>query len=132
MDFSGRSIEILSKTNDGDDLDPKDLYLVQCAVNGSLNEYGRQLFEELYQKCLSGYQRPWFHDIEHMTIDQEGYIYYKNQEVEHYDRRYAWSEDAKLSALEVKRRCEILESQGVPVNTTNVIWNWDRKPACIS
>jgi len=45
-----KSIEILSKTNDGDSLEPLELYIVECAVNDTLNTKGWKKFEEIYQK----------------------------------------------------------------------------------
>ncbi len=38
------SCEILRKANDGDDLDPRHLWLVQEAVNGHLNDDQQSLF----------------------------------------------------------------------------------------
>lgn len=35
------AIEILSATNDGDDLDPRHLKLLECAVNGLLTDHGK-------------------------------------------------------------------------------------------
>jgi hypothetical protein len=44
-----KACEILRRTNDGDDLSPEHLWLIQEMVNGHLNELGRQEFEKLYQ-----------------------------------------------------------------------------------
>jgi hypothetical protein len=65
------------------------------------------------------------HDIEHITRDHEGYIYYKGIHVEHYDRDWVYSEDAKNSLLELKRRCEFLERKGIEVSSGSAIWGWD-------
>ena len=59
-----------------------------------------------------------------MTIDHVGYVYWKGEIVEHYEQPWAYSKDAKENAQELKRRCEILESKGIPLNITTVIWNW--------
>lgn len=115
---------ILQKTNDGDDLDPRDLKLVEMAVNGFLNEAGDQAFEALHQKVLKGYTPPWFHGIEHMIRNQVGYVYWKGHCVEHYDSPWAYSDDGKKSAEEVDRRCRILETKGTELTVNTVIWRW--------
>jgi len=120
------AIEILSSTRDGDDLNPIDLKLVETAVNGWLTEQGEIAFYDLLKRVRKGYSPPWFHGIEHLTIDHEGYVYWKDREVEHYDFPWAYSNEGKLSAEELAGRCRHLETVGVPVNTTNVIWHWDK------
>jgi hypothetical protein len=120
-----KAIEILQATSDGDKLAPLDLKLVESAVNGFLSEEGIKVFNQLYETIAAGkYKQPWFHGIENMTIDHVGYIYWKSAIVEHYEQPWAYSKDAKESAQELKRRCEILESKGLPLNITTVIWNW--------
>jgi len=122
-----KACAILKKTNDGDLLDPSDLKLTEYAVNGHLNESGREVFEKLYQRVVvdGTYVKPYLHDIEHMTRDHEGYIYYKGIHVEHYDRDYVYSEAAKHELTELKRRCEFLERKGVEVSCGSVVWGWD-------
>ncbi len=73
---------------------------------------------DIYAEGLSEY------DIENMTRDQEGYILWKGQQVEHYDGPWAYSDEAKADAQETARRCAILEERGEAVSTTTVIWNW--------
>lgn len=123
-DTCDKACEILRLTNDGDDLDPRHLSLVENAVNGNLNEAGETAFNELLEKVKSGYKKPWFHDIENLTIDHVGYVYWKCQEVEHYDSPWRWTAEAKKAAEELARRCRILEERGVPVNCSNAIWKW--------
>ena len=119
-----KACEILQKTNDGDDLDPQHLKLLEMAVNGFLNDEGKAAFEELYTKVQAGYQKPWFLGIEHLTRDHVGYVLWKGKRVEHYDSPWAYSAKAKKSAEEVARRCRILESRGEIPTTHNVIWTW--------
>ena len=116
--------EILKKTDDGDDLAPRDLKLVEMAVNGFLNESAYQAFKELHQKALNGYTPPWFHDIEHMTRDHVGYVYWKGHKVEHYDSPWAYSSEGKKSAEELARHCRILEAEGQEVNVNTAIMRW--------
>ena len=119
-----KACEILKKTDDGDDLSPEHLYLLQEAVNEHLTDYGKQEFEKLYLSTLTGYQKPWFHGIGHMTLDHEGYVLWKGKAVEHYDSPWRWSEEAKKSAEELARRCRSLESRGEIPTNHNAIWTW--------
>lgn len=116
---------ILQRTRDGDDLDPSHLWLVQEAVNYHLNEKGMAAFRKLYEEVAAGkYQKPWFHGIENLTRDHDGYILWKGKRVEHYSGN-AYTEERKSAAEEVARRCRLLESKGIVPTTTTVIWKWD-------
>ena len=120
-----KAIAILQATSDGDKLAPLDLKLVESAVNGFLTAEGIEAFNKLHKTVAAGeYKHPWFHGIENMTIDHVGYIYWKGAIVENYEQPWAYSKEAKESAQELKRRCEILESKGIPRNITTVIWRW--------
>lgn len=120
--------EILRMTNDGDKLDARDLNLLEGAVNGFLNEEGYKKFRELHAQVVEGnYTRPWLHGIEHLTIDQEGYVYWKGQHVEHYDIPWAYGEKAKIQAEELARRCRILEEQGKKISSVTAIWSWQER-----
>ena len=117
---------ILQKTNDGDDLSPEHLYLLQEMVNGNLNELGEQEFEKLFLSAQAGYVKPWFHGFEHLTVDHKGFVRWKGNVVEHYDSPWRWSKEAKDSAEEVARRCLHLESIGQAPSVGTVIWNWGK------
>jgi len=112
--------EILRATNDGNELAPPDLKLVEMAVNGFLNDKGWEAFKELHRKVKAGYKKPWFHGIEHLTIDHSGYVRWKGKVVEHYT--FDNCEEEEDSAKELGRRCRILESNGIEVNMENTIW----------
>ena len=118
------ALAIVQATNDGDDLDPADLKLVELAVNGFLNEKGEAAFKKLYDSAQAGYIKPWFHGIEHLTRDHVGYVYWKGQVVEHFNPSWSGSAEAKKSAKEVARRCRRLDDRGVETNFTTVIWEW--------
>ena len=119
-----RALAILSRTNDGDDLVPVDLWLVQEAVNGRLNECGRQAFLELWRHVEAGYDIGWLHGIEHLVMAPDGYVSWRGEIIEHYDERLRTSDEGCRQALEVARRCRILEERGEPVNSTTVVWTW--------
>jgi len=60
MSICDKAVEILRATSDGDALDPRDLKLVEMAVNDDLNELGIAAFERLYAAATSpeGYHKP--------------------------------------------------------------------------
>ena len=102
--------------------------LLEGAVNGFLNEKGYEKFRELHTQVVEGdYTLPWLHGIEHLTLDQEGYVYWKGQQVEHYDIPWAYGEDAKKQAEELARRCKILEEQGKKISSVTAIWSWQER-----
>ncbi len=124
MNYCDQAIEILGATNDGDDLAPEHLKLVELVVNGWVNEAGEVAFQELYESVKAGYKKPWLHGIEHLTIDHEGYVYWKGQQVEHYTLGWHRSEEAAEAARELADRCRRLEAAGRPVNSVTAIWAW--------
>ena len=123
-----KACAILKKTNDGKDLDPGDLKLTENAVNGFLNESGREVFDKLYQTVVveGNYVKPYLHGIKHITRDHEGYIYYKGIHVEHYNRDFVYTKAAKNDLLELKQRCEFLERKGIDVSSVSVVWGWEK------
>jgi hypothetical protein len=118
-----KACAILKKTKDGDLLDSQDLKLTELAVNGFLSDEGQEVFETLYQRVVveETYQKPFLHDIEHITRDHAGYIYYKGIYVEHYTPRYIYTEKGKKDLMKLKRRCESLERKGVEVSFNAVM-----------
>lgn len=125
-EICNKACEIIRRTNDGDLLTPKHLYLTECAVNGFLTVEGQKAFDELYHSVMDGkYVKPYLHDIEHITCDNIGYVYYKGINIEHYDRRVIYSAKAKTYFLKLKRRCAFLESIGVEISSGSVVWYWD-------
>jgi hypothetical protein len=126
IDISKRcelSIKILQKTNDGDDLEPWHLSLLENAVNNNLTEAGWERLIKIHDEVLAGtYKKPWFHDVENLTVDHVGYVYWKGIEVEHYTHPYRPAN--KSCAEELGVRCRYLESKSIPVNTRSAIWRW--------
>ena len=118
-----RALDILRRTNDGNDLLPGDLWLIQEAVNGHLNERGRHAFLELSARVDAGYSVGRLHGIEHLVMAPDGYVSWRSEIVEHYDECLRRSADGRRQALEIARRCRILEKRGEIVTTT-VVWTW--------
>lgn len=127
MTVTEDAIEILRATRDGDDLAPEHLKLVESAVNGFLNELGTKAFVDLLASVRGGYRKPWLHGIEHLTRDLQGYVYWKGQRIEHWSGDVPYSERGRQAAVELQRRCMILEATGEPINTGSVIWRWEDK-----
>ena len=122
------AITIIQQTNDGSKLSPEHLKLVENAVNGYLNENGQQAFEQLYKDVVSGrYVKPYLNDVENITINHEGYVYWKDKQIEHFNFSYAWSIDAIRYCHELRRRCLYLEEHHIEVSCQSVVWKWDNK-----
>ncbi|HEX2842135.1 hypothetical protein [Hyphomicrobium sp.] len=119
-----KAIEILQATRDGEDLDPKHLKLVELAVNGILNETGLYVFEELLRQVRDGYVKPWFHGVQHITRNHEGYVFWRGVAIEHYSSDYAASDESEAHVRELARRCVLLEGKGITPSTNTVIWKW--------
>ena len=122
MRIHDQAIAILEKTEDGSRLTPEDLKLVETAVNGWLTEAGEVAFAQLYAAVASGdylVKPHWFHDVEHLTRDHEGYVYWKNRCVEHYS--YDDKAREKAAAERLASRCRALEAKGLPVTGRTAI-----------
>jgi hypothetical protein len=117
-------IEILRATNDGSNLSPDDLYLIECAVNGYLSTVGEDAFKELYDNvCILGsYNKMnnYIFGIEHITEDHEGYIYFKGQQIDHFSHNNA--ESKRNAAQEAQNICLLLEKKGHPINSVTYCW----------
>lgn len=118
------AIEILHLTRDGDALAPTHLKLVECAVNGRLNEKGLAQFNALLENARKGYAPPWLHGIEHLTIDHEGYVRWKGNVIEHFSSAFVSTVKAASYTRELGRRCTLLEQQAITPSTTEVVWRW--------
>jgi len=116
MNNAEKGIQILQLTNDGDKLSPNQLSLLELAINNHLSELGQQAFNELYQKVLADDYQEYFHNIQHLTKDHEGYIYWKDKVIEHYS--FQNYEEEKKAAEQIAAKCRYLESINVEVS-----WN---------
>lgn len=62
------ALEILQHTNDGDDLSPSHLYLLQGFVNNGLNEQGVEKMKQIHREVMAGnYKKPWLCGVEHLA-----------------------------------------------------------------
>ncbi len=62
--------------------------------------------------------------IEHLTQDGDGYVYWRGQHVEHYSYRTGQAAEEAQAALELRDRCIRLEALGVPVSANTAVWRW--------
>jgi hypothetical protein len=123
---SDKAIAILHATNDGNDLAPRHLSLLQAAVNGHLTPQGEAAFAELSTQVSAGtYQRPWFCGVEHLTIRHDGRVFWKDKEVEHYTCYPGQEAGIQASAEELGRRCRRLEWLGIEVSIFSAIMRWE-------
>ena len=105
-------IEILRKTNDGNNLNPHDLKLVEMKINGYLNETGEQAFQKLYHDIMNETPR-WYFEVEGVTKDEECWIYWKGIKIEHFT--YQNWEEEKRDVQELAKVCLRIESKNIPV-----------------
>lgn len=115
--------KILQLTDDGDELIGCDLKLVENAVNGMLSPRGEVVLHQLLVKCENGYERPNFFDIPNLTRDEEGFVFWRGKQIEHYDHDHwaqeGWLKDMKKDAEDLARGCLWLEENLIKVNFTN-------------
>ena len=122
-----KACEIMRRTRDGDDLEPDDLKLTEIAVNGHLNDKGIKVFDDLYRRVVTGkYKKPWLHRVEPMTRDHEGFIFYKDKQVEHFSKPYVFSLEAKRQLTELRNQCAYIERTGGEISCANVVWGWEK------
>jgi hypothetical protein len=69
----------------------------------------------------------WFQGIEHMTLDDDGYLRWKGRTVERFDPDFAQTDAAKGKARILAARCRHLEEIGEPVNKKTVVLTWGEK-----
>lgn len=118
------AIAVLSGTEDGEGLSPRDLWIVQEAVNGHLNAAGLVELARIRDAVVAGTYRPgWLHGIEHLTKDHDGYVLWKGEPVEHYS--FAGDAEAEKRAAErLAERCRFLEEAGSVVTMRTVHTGW--------
>jgi hypothetical protein len=124
MNHSDMAIAILQKTNDGDDLKPSDLALLEAAVNGRLTTRGVELFEAMHQEVKNETYSSWQTSTfiaPHLTKAPDGTVFWKGIAVEHYSYPATRREEEARQASELARRCRQLEANGIPVNSRTVL-----------
>jgi hypothetical protein len=124
MNYTEQTCAILRKTNDGKDLAPRHLYLIQLVINNDASEHGIKLFEQLHEQVMTGTydkQKVYLFDVEHITKDHEGYIYYKGHHIDHFSYYDNWEGEWEAT-LQAARICALLEQKGHPINSITYCW----------
>ncbi|MDC3255087.1 hypothetical protein OAV21_01655 [bacterium] len=88
MDIIAMIAEILRGTDNGDDLhliDREMLDFMSDAGACEVTEMDEVAFCELCARVRKGYRLPSLHDIEHLAITRQGFVYWKNSRVDHYE-----------------------------------------------
>jgi hypothetical protein len=131
-EVSNKAIEILERTRDGDDLTSLDLKILESAVNGFLSEEGMEVFRKIYETVMAGEYVPAdkraFHGIEHLTKDNEGYVYWRGVQIEHYSYQVfgtdGWKEREKQAAQSLGAICRQMEAEGLVVTSFMSFMDW--------
>jgi len=122
------SISILEHSNDGDDLAGSDLALVQGAVNGELSTRGEVVLYQLNHRVVEGtYEIPAFCGVDNLTRNNEGFVFWKGKQIEHYDHDHwaqpGWEKEMQKDAEELGRVCQYLDDNGIKVTFNNYLDN---------
>lgn len=112
-----KAIAILGGTHDGNDLSILELKLCELAANNCLSEKGQVVLDELYEAVSSGQyhkrDQAWHFGVVGLTKAASGYIAWKGITIEHYTFQDVEKEHA--AAIELGKRCQMLEAKGFPV-----------------
>jgi len=117
-------ITVIGKTNDGNDLSPRDLHLTECAINGFLTEEGIVQFYSLYHQVTNGTYdklKNYLFGVEHITKDHECYVYFKGKHIDHFTFHGNY-EGEKKAAIKAAKICTLLESKGIEVSSITYCW----------
>lgn len=121
------AILVLRRTNDGDDLSPRDLRLVEAVTNFGLARLApsaQARWEQVVAMATNGTYRPdWLQGVEHLTKDHQGYVHWKGRVVEHYSFSDAAAE--KVAAERLGRCCRHIEASGQQVDARKVLQTFD-------
>lgn len=105
-------VEVLQMTNDGDDLAPKHLFLVELVGNGQANDPGKAELEKVWQELKKGQYNKWYFDIFGLTLKADGFVLWFGQEVEHYSYlKGNYSDDARHAAIKLVTKIQSQEQQ---------------------
>jgi hypothetical protein len=119
-----QALQVLRATDDGDELAPRDLWLLERVVNHGRGRLGaRDLArwnEVVDLTSRNAYGQSWLHGVEHLTKTQQGNVCWKGCSVEHYsfgDRL----EEERAAAHRLGACCRFLEANGREVSGREVL-----------
>lgn len=121
---------ILRLTNDGDNLRPGDLSLVEAAANNNLTPRGQVVLYQLNYKIEQGQYDAdpnWFCGIENLTRGKgdDRSVFWRGIRIEHYDHDFwrsgNWQEEMQRDADKLAKTCRYLEENHIEVNFDNYL-----------
>lgn len=111
--------EIKRYTNKGNTLVNPHRYAIDCINNGWEDEFNLAMLNQAYKQIKEGtYEKlkNCHFGVEHMTMDGDGFIYYKGQHIEHFAYESSeWFKEWKVT-LTAARICKLLEEKNIPIN----------------
>lgn len=113
---------IIKNTDDGNELSGKHLKLTEMCVNGCANEVGLKELDRVYEMVKNDQYVDWFYGIENLFKDDNGYVYWRGKQIEHYSYRDYEAEEA--AAQKLAETCRRLEAQGIQVTAASYIKTW--------
>jgi hypothetical protein len=122
-----QALDILRNTKDGDELDSRDLLLLQDVVNSAgkcLTPTGLRYWSRLRERTANGsYQRQPFCGVSGLRRDQVGYVYWRGVLVEHYSHM----DDEKMTkdARVLGAICKSIENRSGTVSAREVMKGYD-------
>ena len=115
---------VLQATKNGGKLAAQHHRLVELADHGvPLSPYQQKELDGIYVK-LPEYTPPFVHGVEHMTIDQEGVLYYKGVAVDYGALAWTTTLGGRADVLRVQDQCRYLEAQGIRPTVQEIFFNW--------
>ena len=130
-DWRKMCMELLEKTNQGNDLSPPHLNLLGTVMNGFACSSEEDELKKIYEQVIEGsYTPPYFHGIEHMTQDHQGNISFKGIFVGYMYRIESYTEEAKKEVQALQQWCLKLEKENRPINSVTASFHkrLSRKP----
>jgi len=109
-------IRILELTENGINLSLSQFQMLEFISKNAktLDLKQQQDFDELYQKVLNNDYKEFFHGIENVTQNSEGYVYWKGVPIDEF--YHINKNKEKKSAQDLARRCNQIESKGKKVS----------------
>ena len=116
-----KALAIIQHSNEGRDLDPLHLRMVELACNKQFSRIDLKVLDQLYQQVVihKDYQKPWLAGVPFMRVDHAGYIRYKGQVVEHYSLDEMLTADIRDQVVTLQQACLQMESAGIPITSLN-------------
>lgn len=115
------ALEILQHSDEGKNLDPVHLTMVEFACNCALDQRRISSLYDLHRAVVinKDYKTTCFAEREHVTIDWSGRVYYKSQLIDQFLLDRFAHEDAKVLMKRIEQTCLQMEKDHITVNLKN-------------